>query len=150
MSDCITQLLQQKGVAAEQVMLGKSSIPLGMVVIWGNSRITYKVENQTALIVCYERIGDKPKGLKNGFSDLLSFFHLLKNELPELTHLAGKVDALGTAVEVGGLTNEKLHRFYGGIYHAPQATERGEAWYSWELAKLGSFRKHYQMMKAKA
>lgn len=76
------------------------------------------------MIICYERLNQKNKGLTNGFRDLMGLFQFVKSDVPAISHLTGKVDAL-SANDKAGLTNQQLHRFYRDILQAPLAPDLG-------------------------
>ncbi|RJG42787.1 hypothetical protein [Motilimonas pumila] len=150
MQDPVTDALLQQGLQPQPETLGQSDIVLGMVVDWYGSRITYKVEQSTLMIICYERLNQKNKGLTNGFRDLMGLFLFVKSDVPAISHLTGKVDALPASDKAAGLTNQQLHRFYRDILQAPLAPDLGPDWYRWPIASLMTFRQHYRAMKAKA
>lgn len=144
MIDSVTAYLQENGYRVVDEMMGNSPIKLGQAVFWRHSKFTYKVEQEDVLvIICYERVG-KPRGLGNGFRDIFEWLTAIKENVPEIKEVTGRVNALVATDVEKGLTTEKLLRFYRDIMQSPTADELGESWFRFDISTLKNFRSHYR------
>lgn len=146
MKDCVTDYFNNMGFETEQDTLGNSDIVLGIKLEFQGSLFTYKVDKDTLMIICYERINSKNTGLRSGFKDLLNWLKIIKNNTP-IKWVTGRVDALSSAPSVSGLTTDKLNRFYRDIMQTPDARDLGEKWFRFDIDVLHDFRHHYKLMK---
>ncbi len=124
-------------------MLGKSSLALGVSVVWQESRLTYRVDGQVLIIVFYERVRQKNKGLRSGFKDIFDWLTMIKNEVPQINSVIGRVDPLSSAVAMSGLNLSKLNRFYQDIMQVPEAPDLGDKWYRYDISQLRDMRFHF-------
>ena len=149
MMDCVSQYFQKKGLHPLTETMGNSDIVLGVKLNWQGSLLTYKVDKDTLMIVCYERIKKKNSGLRSGFKDLISWLKIIQEEVPQIQWVTGRVEALSSSAAVAGLTTEKLNRFYRDIMQTPDALDLGDKWFRFELSTLKNFRFHYRMTMMK-
>lgn len=143
MMDCVSKYFSDIGCDVCEETLGNSLIPLGQGVVWNSSKFTYRVADNALMIVFYERVGSRT-GLHSGFVDLIEWVNEIKDNVPEIVYVTGKVDALRSSNTDSELSNRKLHRFYRDIMQASLAEELGESWYRFEISRLENFRSHYK------